>query len=348
MRLRPDQLQQNLSQGLLPLYMVSGDESLLVQECCDAIRLNCRKQGFSREVLHVETGFDWSELLASAAAMSLFSERKLIELRMPTGKPGDAGGKALTEYAANASPDNVLLIICNKLDGSSTRTKWYKNVEAAGASIQCWPIDAKQLPRWISNRLNSVGLKADNEAIQMLAERVEGNLLAAVQEIEKLRLYTNADVIDADTITAAVADNARYDVFGLVDRALEGDIKGSLRMLQGLKAEGTEPPVLLWALSRELRTLCQCAEQIEQGNGIDRVLQNQRVWDKRKAVTRNALQRLRSKQLQQLIKIANHIDQSVKGMRKDNSWDLLEQLVATMAGAKLATLTQGKTTSASD
>ena len=336
MRLRPDQLQQNLSKGLLPVYIVSGDDSLLVQECCDPIRLNCRKQGFSREILHVEAGFDWSELLVSATAMSLFSERKLIELRMPTGKPGDAGGKALTEYAANASPDNVLLIICNKLEGSSTRTKWYKNIEAAGASVQCWPIDARQLPRWIGNRLNMVGLKADNEAIQMLAERVEGNLLAAVQEIEKLRLYTNADVIDVDTITAAVADDARYDIFGLVDRTLQGDRKGSLKMLQGLKAEGTEPPVLLWALSRELRTLCQCAEQIEQGNGIDRVLQNQRVWDKRKAITKNALQRLKAKQLQQLIKTANRIDQSIKGMSKDNSWDLLEQLVATMAGAKLA------------
>jgi DNA polymerase-3 subunit delta len=335
MRLRPDQLQQNLKANLLPIYVVSGDETLLVQECCDAIRFNCRKQGFNREVLHVETGFDWSELLASAAAMSLFSERKLIELRMPTGKPGDAGGKALTEYASNASPDNVLLIICNKLEGSSTRTKWYKNIEAAGASIQCWPIDAKQLPHWISQRLTAVGLKADNEAIQMLAERVEGNLLAAVQEIEKLRLYTDADVIDANTIAAAVANNSRYDVFGLVDRVMEGDARGSLRMLQGLKAEGTGLPVLLWAVSRELRTLCQCAEQIEQGNGIDRVLQSQRVWDKKKAATTQALRRLSAKQLQQLITSANHIDQSVKGMVKGNSWDLLEQLVATMAGAPL-------------
>lgn len=335
MRLRPDQLQAHLNKNLGPIYIVSGDESLLVQECCDALRLQCRKQGFSREVLHVETGFDWNELLASANALSLFSERKLIELRMPTGKPGDAGGKALTEYAANASPDNVLLIICNKLESASTRTKWYKNIENAGASIQCWPIDAKQLPRWIGQRLNQAGLQANSDAIQMLAERVEGNLLAAVQEIEKLRLYTNNTIIDIDTITAAVTDNARYDVFGLVDRALEGDAKASLRMLQGLKAEGTEPPVLLWALSRELRTLCHCAEQIEQGNGIDRVLQNQRVWDKRKAITQKALSRLKAKQLRQLIHNAYHIDRTIKGMVKDNSWDLLEQLVATLAGARI-------------
>lgn len=339
MRLRPDQLSQNLSNPLLPIYIVSGDETLLVQECCDQIRQTCRKQGFSREVLHVESGFDWNELLASAAAMSLFAERQLIELRMPTGKPGDAGGKALTEYATNASPDNVLLIICNKLESASTRTKWYKNVEAAGASVQCWPIDITQLPRWIGQRLSQLGLKADNDALQMLAERVEGNLLAAAQEIEKLRLYfdseTDGDVIDTETITAAVADNARYDVFGLVDRALEGNISSSLKSLQGLKAEGTEPPVLLWALSRELRTLYHCAEQIEQGNGIDRVLQAQRVWDKRKNLVKKALRRLSLKQLTSMIKTANSIDRSIKGLSKENTWDLLEQLVIAIAGKEL-------------
>jgi DNA polymerase-3 subunit delta len=336
MQLRADQLQNQLNKQLSLLYIVSGEESLLVQECCDTIRLHCRKQGFSREVLHVETGFDWNELLASANTLSLFSERKLIELRLPTGKPGDAGGKALSEYAANASPDNVLLIICNKLESSSTRSKWYKNVEAAGSAIQCWPIDAKQLPRWISQRLSQAGLKANADAIDMLAQRVEGNLLAAVQEIEKLRLYTDSDVIDVDTIVAAVADNARYDMFGMVDRAMAGDISASLRMLRGLKAEGSEPPVLLWSLSRELRTLYQCAEQIEQGNGIDRVLQNLRVWDKRKALTKQALSRLRLKQLRKLIDLAYQIDLAIKGMSPNNPWDLLEQLVTTLAGARLS------------
>ncbi len=335
MRLRPDQLQQNLSKGLSPIYIVSGDETLLVQECCDAIRHNCRKQGFSREVFHVDNSFDWSELLAASSAMSLFSERKLIELRMPSGKPGDAGGKALTEYAANASTDNVLLITCNKLEGSSTRTKWYKNIDAAGASIQCWPIDIKQLPRWIGQRLQQAGLSADSDALQMLAERVEGNLLAAVQEIEKLRLSVEGNVITADTVTAAVADNARYDVFGLVDRALEGNTSGSLKMLQGLKAEGTEPPVILWALTRELRTLYHCSEQIQQGNGIERVLQSQRVWDKRKPLIKAALNRLNIKQLQQLISLANEIDQSIKGMVKNSSWDLLERLVLALTGKAL-------------
>ncbi len=332
MRLRPDQLQQNLSKSLLPIYIVSGDESLLVQECCDAIRATCRKQGFSREVMHVETGFDWNEFLASANAMSLFAERQLIELRMPSGKPGDAGGKALTEYAQNISPDNILLIICNKLDGSTTRTKWYKNIEGAGASIQCWPIDNRQLPNWINQRLKQAGLNANQQAITMLADRVEGNLLAAAQEIEKLRLYVEGDTVDADTITAAVADNARYDIFGLVDRAVEGNANSSLKILHGLRAEGTEPTVLLWALCRELRTLYQCAEQLQQGNGLERILQNQGVWDKRKPLVKSALKRLSPKQLKTLINNANQIDQSIKGMVNKPSWDLLEQLVLGIAG----------------
>ena len=335
MRLRPEQLANHLKQQLSPIYIVSGEETLVAQECCDTIRRHCRAQAFSREVLEVDTRFDWSELLASASAMSLFAERKLIELRMPTGKPGDAGGKALIEYAANVSPDNVLLIVCGKLESSSTRTKWYKTIESAGASIQCWPIDAKQLPSWINQRMIQADLSPSKEAVLMLAERVEGNLLAAVQEIEKLRLCNFSGEITEETIASAVSDNARYDIFGLVDKAMEGDASSCLRMLQRLKAEGTEPTVLLWALSRELRTLYTCAEQIEQGNGIDRILQNQRVWDKRKALTKKALARLRASKLQSLIQMAATIDLSLKGMSKDNSWDLLEQLVAKLAGTTL-------------
>jgi DNA polymerase-3 subunit delta len=332
MKLRPDQLDQHLKKGLLPVYIVSGDEPLLIQECCDNIRQHCRDQQFNeRQVMHVEAGFDWSELLAASSAMSLFADKKLIELRMPNGKPGDAGGKALVEYAGSASPDNVLLIICNKLDSSSTRSKWYKAVEGAGASVQVWPIDAHQLPRWIEQRLAKVGLKANSEAVTLLAERVEGNMLAAQQEIEKLRLFVEGDIVDADTITAAVADNARYDIFGLVDRALQGNAAGSLKMLQGLKGEGEEPLKILWALSREIRTLCSCAIDIEKGNGVDRVLQNHRVWDRRKAITKTALNRLGAHKLQHLLQQANRIDQSVKGMRADNSWNLLERLLVSLA-----------------
>lgn len=333
MRLRIDQLSKQLSSGLLPVYIVSGNETLLVQEACDAIRKSCREQGFSeREVLHVDTSFDWQELFSHANAMSLFSEKKLIELRLPNGKPGDAGGKALISYTSNLSPDNVLLIICNKLDANSTRTKWYKTVENAGASIQTWPIAPPQLPQWIGHRLSQAGLTADREVIDLLAARNEGNLLAAVQEIEKLKLFSDSGNLDINTVSSVVADNARYDVFGLVDRVMQGDASGSLKMLRGLQAEGTDVLGILWALSREIRVLSQCASEIEQGNGIDRVLQNQRVWDKRKALTKNALKRLPLKKLHQLLSLANQIDQAAKGMEKDNAWDMLTRLTLGFAG----------------
>lgn len=332
MKLRPDQLAQHLSQSLQPIYIVSGDEALLVQECCDAIRAHCRQNGFVREVMHVDNQFDWSELTASASAMSLFSERQLIELRMPSGKPGDAGGKALAEYAAHAPEDNVLLIVCNKLESASTRTKWYKAIESTGAAITCWPIERRDLPRWIQSRLQGAGLSADRQALELLADRVEGNLLAAVQEVEKLKLYVDGNTITEETVTSAVADNARYDVFKLVDKALAGDAAGSLKMLRGLKAEGTEAPVILWALSREVRTLYQCAEQVAQGNGIERVLQNHRVWDKRKAMVKSALKRLDVSQLADLIRLANRVDQSIKGVSRRSSWELLSELVLGLSG----------------
>ncbi len=336
MRLRADQLPQQLRKGLLPVYIVSGDETLLVQECCDSIRAACREQGFTeREVIHTDAKFDWGELLASANSLSLFAEKKLIELRLPTGKPGDQGGKALVEYCNNTSADTVLLIICNKLESSTSRSKWYKTLESTGASLPVWPIDANQLPRWLEQRLAKVGLKASREAVQLIAERVEGNLLAAAQEIEKLRLFTEADVLDADTVTAAVADSARYDVFGLVDRAMQGDCASALKMLRGLRAEGIEGLVVLWALSRELRTLCSCAGQIAQGNGIDRVLQNHRVWDHRKGLTKSALNRLNAKKLRELLQLAASTDQTLKGMGNDDGWLLMERLVVGMTGKEL-------------
>lgn len=333
MRLRIDQLAKQLSGGLLPVYIVSGDETLLVQEACDAIRKSCREQGFTeREVLHVDTGFDWQELHSHANALSLFSDKKLIELRLPNGKPGDAGGKALTGYTSSPSPDNVLLIICNKLDASSTRTKWYKTVESAGASIQTWPIPPQQLPQWIRQRLSQAGLTADQDVCDLLAARNEGNLLAAVQEIEKLKLFSDSGSLDLNTVSSVVADNARYDVFTLVDRAMQGDAATSLKILRGLQAEGTDVLSILWALSREIRVLSQCANEVEQGNGIEQVLQNQRVWDKRKALTKTALKRLPLKTLHQLLRLANQIDQAAKGMEKDNPWDMLSRLTLDFAG----------------
>lgn len=334
MRLRPEQLEKHLAQQLSPVYLISGDEPLLVQECADSVRRACRKQGFGeRQVFHIDTSFDWQQLLGEVSALSLFAERKLIELRMPTGKPGDAGAQAIDYYCQNTSQDTVLLILCEKVDA---RAKWHKTVDATGVTVPVWPVDTAQLPRWIDQRLRARGLSASPEAVQILVDRVQGNLLACAQEIEKLRLYTEATHIDADIVEATVADSARFDVFGLADQALAGNSVASLRALAGLRGEAEEPLGILWVLTKELRTLYRCAEQIEQGQSIDRVVDSAGVWEKRKPQTKQALQRLRKPQLAHLLGIAQAVDAAAKGASKDDPWQLLDQLVLGLSLRKAA------------
>ncbi len=336
MRLRADQIEKHAAQSLAPVYLISGDETLLVQECADAIRAACRQHGFSeRQVFHVDNSFDWQTLLDETAAMSLFADKKLIELRMPNGKPGDAGTAALENYCANTNADTVVLIICNKLDSSAARAKWHKAVDNCGVTIPVWPVEPQQLPRWIEQRLRSRGISADSDAIQILAERVQGNLLACAQEIEKLQLYTDAKVIDANIVNATVADNARFDIFNLADQALLGNAAQALRALAGLRGEGEEPPVILWALTKELRTLHKCAEAIEQGQSIDRALDAGGVWDKRKPFVRAAVQRLSRRRIENLLRLSQQIDSAVKGSG-DNPWLLLDRLLIGICVGKAA------------
>jgi DNA polymerase-3 subunit delta len=332
MKLRPEQLTTQLQKTLLPVYLVSGDEPLLVQETCDNIRAACKQAGFNnREVYEADKKFDWQLLLDANNSLSLFGDRKLIELRLP-GKPGTQGSKALVEFAGNTSPDNVLLITTGKLDKASQQTKWVKTLENLGALIQVWPVDAQHLPRWINQRMKSVGINASRDAIQLLADRVEGNLLAASQEIEKLRLRGSDATVDTETIAAIVSDNARYDIFQLTDMALAGDASASLKMLNSLKAEGTEPTVLLWSLSRELRSLSKIASKMTQGTSINSALKQERVWDRRQPLIRNALSRLNGKRLNRLIERAGLIDHGIKGLRKANVWDELRELILQLAG----------------
>jgi len=306
-----------------------------VQEAADHVRKACRKQGFSeRQIYHIDNSFDWQIFLNEISALSLFSDRKLIELRMPTGKPGDAGTQAIEHYCQQRADDLVLLILCEKLDGSAARAKWHKAVDGAGVTIPIWPVDAQQLPRWIEQRLRSRGLSATPDAVQLLAERVQGNLLACAQEIEKLLLSAENKNIDVEMIAAAVADSARFDAFALAEDALSGKAAACLRALNGLRGEGTEPPVILWVLTKELRTLYRCAEQIEQGNGIDRVLDGAGVWDRRKPLVRLALQRLPRVQVAALLQLAQRIDAAIKGGSGDNPWLLLDELVIGMTQSR--------------
>lgn len=334
-KLRPEQLGQALSKHIAPIYLVSGDELLLVQEACDAIRQAARNAGFSeRELYHCDANFEWGQVLTAANSLSLFADKKIIELRLPTGKPGDKGGKILLEYAQSPASDNLLLIVTEKLDGATQKSKWFKAIEDAGVHIQVWPITAAQLPRWIGTRLQQAGLRADSNAIDLLASRIEGNLLAAAQEIEKLKLLTNDNIVSYEMMASVVADSARYDVFGLTDKALHGDARAAVKTLHGLKTEGTEPITILWALTREIRSLVQISLAIAQGKHFDWAAKQAGVWDKRQPLIRAALQRLKPAQLQQLLRKANGIDKAVKGMRNAEPWDELLDLTLNLAGVQ--------------
>ena len=333
MRVRPEELARHLQKQLLPIYVISGDEPLLVQEATDLVRQSARAQGCTeREVIDASPkNFDWQEILVSATSMSLFSERKLVEIRLPSGKPGAAGSKALCAYVEMVGPDDVMLLITGKIDKQSMNSKWVKTLDKAGAVIQAWPIGSRDLPRWLQQRIAGAGMTIDTDALQLLSDRVEGNLLAAVQEVEKLKLLNNDAHITAQTVTEAVSDNARYNLFEMVDSALRGDSTSSLRMLHGLRAEGTEPTVALWALTRELRTLQLVQAECKQGQNVQQALRSQRVWNNRMQLMQAAVTRHNKESLATILELAATTDGSIKGFAGGKPWDNLESLVLALS-----------------
>ena len=335
MRLYPEKLADHLQQKLFPVYLVSGDEPLLLQECCDQIRQKARAENCNeREIIEGgASNFNWQDILHSASNMSLFADRKLIELRLPSGKPGAEGSKALCEYLERASADDVLLIVSGKIDKQSTNSKWYKALDKAGVTVQVWPVDAKDLPRWLQQRVRNAGMSIDDDALRLLCERMEGNLLAAVQEVEKLKLLAADSKITMQTVTEAVSDNARYNLFDMADNALKGNASVSLRMLYGLRAEGTEPPVVLWALVREIRTLYEAQLDCDSGQSAQQALSSRRVWQNRMPLMQAALTRHNTHSLSLLLEQAARADGSIKGFADGKPWDSLSRLVITLCRA---------------
>lgn len=345
MKLNSAQLAKHLVNPLSPVYIVSGDEPLLCQEAADTIRAAACQQGYDeRQVFSADSNFEWGTLVQTGASMSLFAERRLLELRLPSGKPGDKGAAALIEYCARPADDTVLLITLPKLDGNQQKSKWGKALVDGGLTqfVQIWPIDAHQLPQWIRQRLAQAGLAAQPDAVELIAARVEGNLLAAAQEIEKLKLLADGDQITLDIVQAAVADSARYEVFGLVDAILNGEGAHTLRMLEGLKGEGVEPPIILWALARELRLLGSLSTQYAQGVPMEKAFSQARppVWEKRRPLVSNALQRHTTTRWAQMLGDAQLIDAQIKGQAQGSVWEGLARLALAMAGAQLPTGTQ--------
>lgn len=334
MRLKPEQLTGHLQRTLAPVYLVSGDEPLQVDESCAAIRAEVHTQGYTeREVLTAGKDFDWNALWQAAHSLSLFAARRLIELRLPTGKPGDAGSAALVEYASRLPADTVLLVITAKLDAQTQKGKWFGALEQAGVVIQIWPVETKALPGWIGRRLAARGMQASPELCGLLAERAEGNLLAATQDIEKLYLLYGAGKLDMVQAAAAVADSARFDIYDLVDAAASGDVARASRIVNGLREEGVEPVLVLWALARELRSLAGMAYESEHGARAEQIYAKYKIWEKRKPIVHRALQRHKTHVWHGLLRRAARTDRVIKGFASGNAWDELSALSLAMAGA---------------
>jgi DNA polymerase III subunit delta len=335
MQISVDQLSGQLKRGLAPVYFVSGDEPLLAQECVDAIRRAAQAAGFNeRNVFSVESGFDWSGFYAETRAGSLFASRRLIELRLPTGKPGEEGGKTLIELCADPSPDIILLVTTGKLDKSARNAKWATALERAGLTVTLYPIEARQFPTWIERRMRARGLEPGPGVVDMLAHYTEGNLLACAQEIDKLAMLLSAGNVSVDDIAGNLGDNARFSVFALADAALAGDSKGLTRMLRVLKAEGEAPALVSWALTREIREVARIAQAIASGHGESQVLDEFRVWQRRKPLVRKALARTKLNEWHDLVCAAARADRVVKGRAVGDVWLELESLALALGGLR--------------
>lgn len=325
MKLTPDSLATHLEQRLLPAYLVSGDEPLLTGEAADAVRARARAAGFTeREAHFLERGSDWDDVRASAGNMSLFGSRRLLEIRLPSGKPGVAGNKALVALLERDDPDTLLLMLAPRLDRDAQNADWVRAVEARGAWVQVWPIDFDRLAGWLRGRCRRLRLDATDEALELLAERTEGNLLAAHQELEKLTLLARDGRVTADTILASVTDSARFDVFQLGEAVLAGDAARALRMIAGLRGEGTEPTLVLWALTKAMRDLW---------NGMANPGgPKPRAWQRQSAALDKGLRRAGRLSFGSLTVRAGRADRMVKGRLAGDPWDEIALLAADICG----------------
>tara|TARA_R110002050_G_scaffold57423_5_gene129262 strand:+ start:185360 stop:186388 length:1029 start_codon:yes stop_codon:yes gene_type:complete len=335
MRLRADQVTGHLQQGLLPVYVIFGDEQMLVEEISDVIRQHARKLGADdRQVWHVEGRFNWSELQWQEQTMSLFASQRLLEIRLPSGSPGKEGGEALRRYIENPPVDTTLLIISGKIDARSQKSKWFTELDRIGVTIPIWPVDLANLPRWILQRMQQRGLKASLQIAGLIAERVEGNLFAASQEIDKLQLLCPNGEVDEQTVLDSVADNARFEAFGLMDTVFSGQVAKVPRMINRLKAEGVDVLAVFSAVSWALHRAIDMAIQVGQGGRIDQVFASQKppIWDKHRPMMQQALLRHSCQQWQDFLQQMAKIDRAAKGSLQACPWSLLEQLCMHVAG----------------
>ena len=346
MQLAFNQLAAHLQKGLRPLYTLHGDEPLQLQEAADAIRAAARAAGHSERSVHTAQGahFDWSSVLAAGGSFSLFADKKLVEIRIPSGKPGKDGSAAIQQLAENAAQEDSTLTIITlpRLDAATKKGAWFGALDANGVTIQIDPIERAALPQWIAQRLARQNQRvasgeAGQRTLQFFADRVEGNLLAAHQEIQKLGLLQPEGELSFEVVEQAVLNVARYDVFKLSEAVLSGNLPRAMRMMDGLQAEGTAEVLVHWTLSEDIRNLKRAKDALASGQPLPMVLRSLRIWGNKERLFERVVPRLSANAAVRLLHSAHVVDGIVKGLPADNwpsdSWQALRKLAVDMVTA---------------
>lgn len=342
MEIRASQLAAHLQRSLAPIYVVHGDEPLLAMEAADAIRAAARRAGCGdREVLVVEPGFRWDAFLAANGNLGLFGTRRLIDVRILSGKPGVEGGKALEAYAANPNPDNVTVLLLPKLDRAAQASGWFTALAQAGVAVAVYPLDRDELPGWIAARFAAQNQRASRDTLAWMSERCEGNLFAARQEIEKLGLLLPEGNVSQEEVERAISDVARYDVFQLSEAWLAGDAARTVRILAALEAEGEGIQLLLWQLGEDIHALASVLDRVGAGTPLSAALRTARVWGKRQGALEHAAHRVQRDAVAPMLRALARLDALGKGLCKGNAWDELRTLALALAGVIVVPLPAG-------
>jgi DNA polymerase III subunit delta len=335
MQIKPQQLAGALQKTLAPVYFISGDEPQQLGEMADSIRKSAKERGFTtREIFFADKLFDWKQVNVSAGTLSIFADKKIIDLRLPSGTPGADGAKALTAYCQRLPEDTLLLITAGKITKDAQKSSWFQALDKVGCVIQVWPLTGQDLLRWIQDRMQQRGLLTEPSAVKALADRVEGNLLAAAQEIEKLYVLYGAGKLSAQQLMDVVADSSRYDVFKLVESVLSAQTDKVLKILSSLKAEGVAPAIVLWALVREARILI--SYKAAQGQGEkDLILKKNGVWGERKQLLDTSAKRLTHVELNNVLVLGAKADRQIKGQQQGDAWGTLLEFSLVLASVSV-------------
>jgi DNA polymerase-3 subunit delta len=328
MRIKLEELAGQLKKTLAPIYLISGDEPLLVEESSTYLRKIAAQQGFvSRKFLTVTASFNWQEALYDSQHLDLFHDKTILELQLNSDKLGKSGGEILQKYAQQPTTDNLLILRCGKLDSATQKTKWYTALDANGVILQIWPIPRAQLPAWLERRLQRSNLQLENASIELLADFIEGNLLAAKQIITKLNLTYGDGIISHEQVQAVLTDSAQFDIFALVDSCLRFDTVRALNIFSHLAADETAPILILWALIKDIRILAQLAFAKQQQQNINALWLKLGVWQQRQALLQQHLQKYSYPDYLKLLILGSEIDCIIKGAKSGNCEQSLQQFI---------------------